>query len=58
MNCKPVNDENIGYIYQFNPDLKIRRWLRYRDLQFDCGCMSRTGDVYMFKDGKIHDKVS
>jgi len=55
MSAAPINDENIGYIYQFNPELKIRRWIRYRDLSFDCGCLSKTGEVYMMKDGKIYE---
>jgi hypothetical protein len=49
----PINDENIGYIYHFNPALKIRRWVRYRSLKFDCGCVSRDGTVFFFRNGRV-----
>ncbi len=49
----PVNDEYIGYIFQYNPALKIKRWTRYRDLTFVCGCLSKDGAVYMCRDGNV-----
>lgn len=49
----PVNDEFIGYIFQYNPALKIRRWTRYRNLNFVAGTLSKDGTVYMCKDGRV-----
>lgn len=49
----PVNDEYLGYIFQYNPALKIRRWTRYRGLRFVCACLAKDGTVYMCRDGRV-----
>jgi len=50
---EPVNDESIGYAYEYNPRLKIRRWTRYRGLNFDWGARSQFNKMFYGKDGKI-----
>lgn len=50
----PISDEYIGYIFQYNPALKIKRWTRYRALTFDCGTLSKDGTVYMCKLGRVY----
>jgi len=49
----PVNDEHIGYIYQYNPQLRIRRWTRFRGLQFDAGCLTNNGRVIFAYQGDV-----
>lgn len=49
----PINDEYIGYAFQYNPALKIRRWTRYRSLNFVCACLSKDGSVYLCRDGRV-----
>lgn len=55
INIAPINDENIMYVYQYNPSLKIRRWTRYRQLKFDTGCRAKDGTIYFFRDGKCYE---
>jgi hypothetical protein len=50
----PLNDETIGYVYEYNKDLKIRRWTRYRDLNFGCGAVSQRGIIYLAATGRIY----
>lgn len=49
----PVNDETIVYGYEYNPRLKIRRWTRFRGLNFDWGARSQFNKMFFGKDGKI-----
>lgn len=49
----PVNDETVGYVYEYNPRLKIRRWTRFRGLDFDWGTRSQFNRVFFGKDGDI-----
>lgn len=49
----PVNDETIGYGFEFNKELKIRRWTRIRGFNFDCAGQTQRGRVYFAKGGKI-----
>lgn len=50
----PINDETIGYIFEYNKELKIRRWSRYRDLNFACGCVSQRGKVFMCRGKRVY----
>lgn len=49
----PVNDGSIGYIYEYNPRLKIRRWSRFKGLDFDWGARSQFNKLFFGKNGKI-----
>lgn len=49
----PVNDETLGYVYEYNPRLKIRRWTRFRNLQFDWGTRSQLNSLFFGRDGNI-----
>lgn len=51
--CTPVNDETIGYVLSYNPSLKIRRWHRYKSLNFDCGTVDKEGRLFFAKGNKI-----
>jgi hypothetical protein len=51
----PVNDENITYVYQYNPALKIKRWTRFRGTEFTAGVISRNGTMYVARDGKLFE---
>lgn len=50
----PVNDETIFYIFEYNKEFKIRRWTRYRGLNFDCGCSSQRGRMYFAKGLRVY----
>lgn len=50
----PVNDETIGYVFEYNKEMKIRRWSRYRDMNFACGCISQRGKTFLSKGKKIY----
>lgn len=50
----PINDETIGYIFEYNKEFKIRRWTRYRGWNFDCGCSSQRGKVFFAKGLKVY----
>jgi hypothetical protein len=51
---KPVNDETPAYVYEYNARLKIRRWTRYRGLDFDWGTVSQLGSLFFGKNGRIY----
>lgn len=50
----PVNDETIVYVFEYNKEMKIRRWTRFRDMNFECGCSSQRGKVFLCKGGKVY----
>lgn len=50
----PVNDETIGYIFEYNKEFKIRRWTRFREWNFDCACSSQRGRVFFGKGLKVY----
>lgn len=50
----PINDETIAYCFEYNKELKIRRWTRFRDLDFDCAGVSQRGRVYFAKGGRVY----
>lgn len=50
----PINDETIGYAFEYNKEFKIRRWTRYRGWDFDCGCSSQRGKLFFGKGKKIY----
>lgn len=49
-----VNDETIGYVFEYNKEFKIRRWTRLRHWNFDCGCSSQRGKVFFGKGLKVY----
>lgn len=51
---RPINQETIGYIYTFNPKLKVRSWARFRHMDFDWGLKTPGGHVFLGKGGKIY----
>lgn len=50
----PINDETIVYVFEYNKEFKIRRWTRYRGWNFDCGCSSQRGKVFLCKGLKVY----
>lgn len=50
----PVNDETIGYVFEFNKELRIRRWTQFRGMDFDCGAVSQRGTVFLSKGGRVY----
>lgn len=50
----PVNNEKIVYSFEYNKEFKIRRWTRYRGWDFDCGCSSQRGKVFLAKGLKVY----
>lgn len=52
---QPINDENIVYVFSYSPQLRIRRWTRFRGLMFSAGTVSRDGKVYFTKDGSVYE---
>jgi hypothetical protein len=50
----PVNDETICYGFEYNRELKIRRWTRLRGLNFDCAGVAQRGRVYFAKGGRVY----
>lgn len=50
----PVNNETIGYIFEYNKEFKLRRWTRYRYWNFACGCSSQRGKVFFAKGLKVY----
>lgn len=50
----PVNDETICYAFEYNKELKIRRWTRLRDMNFDCAGVTQRGRVYLCKGGRVY----
>lgn len=51
---KPVNDETIAYVYEYNLRLKIRRWTRFRNLDFDWGMVSQFNKMFFGKNGRVY----
>lgn len=51
---KPVNDETPCYVYEYNSRMKIRRWTRFRGLNFDWGTVSQLSNLYFGKSGRIY----
>jgi hypothetical protein len=51
---KPVNDETPAYVYEYNSRLKIRRWTRFRGLNFDWGAVSQLSSLFFGKHGRIY----
>lgn len=49
----PINDETICYGFEYNRELKIRRWTRLRGMNFDCGAVTQRGRVYFAKEGRV-----
>lgn len=56
VNFAPVNDETIGYIFCYNPQLRIRRWTCFRGMNFDAGAVSVEGKVLLCNaaSGKLY----
>lgn len=50
----PVNDETICYGFEYNRELKIKRWTRLRGLDFDCAGITQRGRMYFAKGGKVY----
>lgn len=50
---RPVNDETIGYIYEFNSVLKIRRWYRYKGLNWRWGTRAQDNSLYFGRGLKV-----
>ena len=50
----PVSDETIGYVFTVNPALRIRRWTRFRDLNWVCGTVSREGRVFFCTANRVY----
>lgn len=50
----PINDETLGFIYTYNPELRIRAWSRFRGLDFDAGCATADGRVIFAKGTKLY----
>lgn len=49
-----VNNETLVYSFEYNNEFKIRRWTFARGWDFDCGCVSQRGAVFMAKIGKVY----
>jgi hypothetical protein len=50
----PIVEETIGYIYVYNPKLKIKAWSRYRNLNFDWGAVDVYGRMFFGKGRKVY----
>lgn len=50
----PINDETICYGFEYNKELKIRRWTRLRGLNFACGAATQRGRIYFAKEGRVY----
>lgn len=51
----PISTESIGYIFSYNPKLKIKAWCRFRGLDFDWGARSVQGGLFFGKHGKVYE---
>lgn len=49
----PVNDETIGYAFEYNKELKIKRWTRLRDMNWSCGAATQRGRIYFAKNARV-----
>lgn len=54
MTFTPINDETPCYVFEYNKELGIRRWTRYRDFNFDCAASSQRGRVYVAKGLRVY----
>ncbi len=60
---KPVNDQNIAYIYHYVPALRIQAWSRFKMMNLNGGCStteSRTfyvTDEYVMRYGTTNEPV-
>lgn len=54
ISLEPVNDETVAYVYEYNPRLKIRRWTRFRGLDFDWGARSQLNSLFFGKNGRVY----
>lgn len=50
----PVNDETIGYVYEYNARMKIKRWTRFRGMDWDWGTVSQLSRLFFGKNGRIY----
>lgn len=50
----PVYDETIGYIFTYNPQLKIKAWSRFRGLQARWATTSLFGRLFFGWEGKVY----
>lgn len=50
----PKNDETPVYVYEYNNRLKIKRWTRFRGMNFDWGCVTQLSRLYFGKNGRIY----
>lgn len=50
----PKVKETIGYIFAFNPKLKVRAWSRFRQMDFDWALKTAYGQIMFGKGGKIY----
>lgn len=51
---QPINEETVGYVYTYNPKLKVKAWSRYRGLDFDYGVKTPNGTLLFGKGGKVY----
>lgn len=54
MTVTPINNETIGYIFEYNHEFKIRRWTRFRHWNFDCAAASQRGKVFLSKGLRVY----
>jgi hypothetical protein len=52
---QPISEETLGYIFAYNPKLKIKAWSRFTGLNFDWGARSVQGRLFFGKGGKVHE---
>ena len=48
---QPINDQTIGYLYHYVPQLKLFAWSRFKTLKgmmFNCGCGTIEGRSFLF----------
>lgn len=52
---QPISEETTGYIFAYNPKLKIKAWSRFTGLNFDWGAKSVQGRLFFGKGGKVYE---
>jgi hypothetical protein len=52
---QPISEETLGYIFAYNPKLKIKAWSRFTGLNFDWGARSVQGRMFFGKDGRVYE---
>ena len=50
----PVNDGKHSYVYETQSKLRIARWTKYEDLDFDWGTRSQFNRIFYGKNGKVY----